>query len=136
MKIVMTLTARNEADLIDAHLAFHLNAGVDFVLVTDNDSADGTTEILERYARDGVLRWTSAPDPEFSQMESVQRMAREAATELSADWVINSDADEFWWPRGGTAKDVLATVPPRFGSVRGMLRHFAPRPPGGDVFER
>jgi hypothetical protein len=137
MKVVLTLTSRNEADLIDANLAFHLNAGVDFVLVTDNDSTDGTTDVLERYARDGVLRWTSAADPEFSQIESVQRMAREGATKLSADWVVNSDADEFWWPRGGTLKDVFAAVPARFGSVRGMLRHFVPRPQGdGPVIER
>ena len=34
-------------------------------------------------------------------------MGRLAATELGADWVIHSDADEFWWPRGESLKDVL-----------------------------
>ena len=38
MKLVMTLLARDEADVVEAWLAFHLNAGADFVVATDNRS--------------------------------------------------------------------------------------------------
>jgi hypothetical protein len=55
-------------------------------------------------------------------------MARMAATEFGADWVINSDADEFWWPRGASLAHVLAAIPPRYGTVGAFLRTFAPRP--------
>ncbi len=55
MTLVMTLLARDEADIIESWLSFHLNAGADFVVATDNRSQDGTTEILERYAREGHL---------------------------------------------------------------------------------
>src|SRR6266567_896239 len=133
MKIVMTLLVRDEADIIDANVAFHLDAGVDFVIATDNGSDDGTTEILETYAREGHLRRISAPEP-VSQVEAVTRMARMGATEFGADWIINCDADEFWWPRGGSLEEVLSAVPRRFGSVRGMWRHFVPRPLGEDFF--
>ena len=54
MKLVMTLLARNEADVVDAQIAYHLHAGVDFVIATDNRSDDGTAEIFERYERAGA----------------------------------------------------------------------------------
>jgi hypothetical protein len=127
MKLVMTLLVRDEADIIEEHLAFHLAAGVDFIVAADNGSTDGTTEILERFVRDGHLHRIDLPDP-FSQVEVVTRMARLAATRFGADWVINSDADEFWWARSGSLKEVLGAVPARFGSVRGMWRNFVARP--------
>jgi hypothetical protein len=127
MKLVMTLLARDEADIVDAQIAFHLHAGVDFVIATDNRSQDGTTEIFERYARAGRLLLLREERDDMRQHEWVTRMARLAATEHGADWVINADADEFWWPRSGSLKDVLGTVPERFGVIRGCWRHFLPR---------
>jgi Glycosyl transferase family 2 len=137
VKLVMTMLARDEADIVDAQLAFHLNAGVDFVVATDNGSTDGTTEILERYERAGLLYLIREPGNAILQSEWVTRMARLAAVEFGADWVINTDADEFWWPRSGSLKDVLAAIPERFAVVRGAWRHFLPRPgPDGDPLER
>ena len=134
MKLVMTLAVRDEADIVDAHIAFHLHAGVDFVLVTDNGSEDETVEILERYERAGLLALTRVGGGPIRQNEWVTRMARAAASDLGADWVINSDADEFWWPRGGSLKELLDAVPARYGIVRACWRHFLPRPEDGTPF--
>jgi glycosyl transferase family 2 len=134
MKVVSTVLARDEADIIDAQVAFHLNAGVDFVIATDNASRDETTEILEAYEQAGVLHLIREPAEGLRQGEWVTRMARLAATEFGADWVINSDADEFWWPRGGSLKEVLAAVPPRYGIVQAFWRSFVPRPDDGELF--
>ena len=131
----MTVLARDEADILDAQIAFHLHAGVDFVIATDNRSSDGTTEILERYEREGSLRLIREDGVEVRQSEWVTHMARLAASEHQADWVVNTDADEFWWPREGSLKDVLAAVPHRFGVVRGAWRHFLPRPDDGGFFD-
>ena len=130
----MTLLARDEADIVDAQIAFHLNAGIDFVIATDNRSDDGTTDILERYERAGYLRLLHESGDDMHQQKWVTRMARLAALEHGADWVLNADADEFWWPRGGTLKEVLEAVPERFGVVRGCWRHFLPRPEGDPFF--
>jgi hypothetical protein len=134
MKLVLTLLARDEADIIDAQVAFHLNAGVDFVIATDNASEDGTTEILESYARQGCLYLIREPAEGLRQGEWVTRMARLAAREFGADWVINSDADEFWWPRGVSLKDVLEAVPEEYGVVNAFWRSFVPRPDDGAFF--
>jgi hypothetical protein len=134
MKLVMTLLARDEADIVDDQIAFHLNAGVDFVIAMDNRSQDATTEILESYARDGHL-FLIREDSEYLQQASwITRMGRLAASDFAADWVIHSDADEFWWPRGESLKDVLGSIPERYGIVRALLRQFVPRPDHGESF--
>jgi hypothetical protein len=110
MKLVMTLLCRNEADVVEAMLDFHLHQGVNFVIATDNASQDGTSSILERYRRRGVLRLIHESSLTHNQAVWVTRMARLAARDYGADWVINSDADEFWWPTEGNLCDVLARV--------------------------
>ncbi len=132
----MTLLVRDEADIVEAQLAFHLAAGVDFVIATDHRSQDGTTDILRRYERQGVLRLIQVDEEAYKQAEWVTRMARLAATEHGADWVIHADADEFFWPRGGDLKEVLEAMPPRYGVVQGYCRNFLPRPGEGPFWER
>jgi hypothetical protein len=124
----MTMAARDEADIIGAQLAFHLNAGVDFVVATDHRSTDGTIEIFRDFERAGYLELIEEIGSDFPQSEWVTRMARRAAAKHGADWVINSDADEFWYPRDGNLKDVLSLVPPRYGAIRAFFRHFVARP--------
>jgi hypothetical protein len=54
MRLVETLVVRDEADIVEAQIAYHLNAGVDFVIATDHESrATGRPEILESAARQG-----------------------------------------------------------------------------------
>jgi Glycosyl transferase family 2 len=134
MKLVMTLRTRDEADVVDAQIAFHLNAGVDFVVATDHRSADGTVDILESYARQGYLHLIREHADEMDEGAWATRMSRLAATHFGADWIIPSDADEFWWPRGGSLKEVLASIPERYGIVRALLRQFVPRPDDGAFF--
>ena len=136
MKLVMTLLVRDEADIIDAQIAFHLAAGVDFIVATDHESCDGTTDILERYAGQGVLHLLRESGDVLRQSEWVTRMARIAAVDFDADWVINSDADEFWWPAGGDLKSVLSRIPEQVGIVHSFVRPFLPAHGEGDFAER
>ena len=50
--IVMTLLVRNEEDIIKNNIDYHLNQGIDHIIVTNNLSTDGTRDILESYMKD------------------------------------------------------------------------------------
>jgi hypothetical protein len=136
MKIVMTLLVRDEEDVLAANLDFHLAQGVDFVIATDNLSVDHTPEILRAYERRGVLRYIYEPADDYDQAAWVTCMARLAASEHGADWVINNDADEFWWPRRGTLRDVLAAVPAEVGLVKVPRHNFVPLEGAGPFYAR
>jgi hypothetical protein len=133
MRLVQTLVVRDEVDVVGAQIAYHLRAGVDFVLAADHGSTDGTSEVLESFARDGCLERIPVTG-EMREAAWRTEMARRAATELGADWVINTDADEFWMPRAGTLKETLAAVPDQFGVVWAISRHFVPRPDDDRLF--
>lgn len=125
MKIVMTLLVRDEEDIIASNIDFHLSRGVDHFLVMDNRSQDATTQILLGYQAKGVVTYTFQPQDDYSQSVWVTQMAQQAC-EMNADWVINSDADEFWWPQSGSLKDVLAAVPNDVEAVRVERTNFIP----------
>ena len=126
MRLVVTLLVRDEEDIVADNLSYHLDAGADLILVTDNGSIDSTRDIVESFVVDGVARLLVEPAPIHSQWRWVTRMARTAYWDHGADWVINTDADEFWWPELGDLKDVLETVASEYHSVRVPRFDFRP----------
>lgn len=134
MKLVMTLLVRDEEDIIAANLDFHLAQGVDLMVVTDNNSEDETPGILDSYRRRGRVYLIREPEDTYSQAKWVTRMARLARVKFGADWVINGDADEFWWPERGTLRETLHRVPDTFGRVLARRSNFIPVEAGADCF--
>jgi len=128
MKLVMTLLVRDEADIIASNIEFHLNQGVDFIIAMDNLSTDTTPQILRAYERRGLLCYLHQPEDNYAQNRWVTDMARMACTEFAADWVINNDADEFWWPEQGDLKQILGAMPPSCAAVAVERTNFMPRP--------
>jgi hypothetical protein len=118
MRLVMTLVVRDESDVLAATIEHHLASGVDFIVATDNGSRDGTAELLAAYQDAGVLEFRVEPDLKYDQARWVTAMARRAAEVHQADWVINADADEFWWPRDGASlAAVLDMLPAQYSTV-------------------
>ena len=108
----MTLLVRNAEGLLRENLEFHLHQGVDFFIITDNGSNDRTADVIDEYVRRGLARRIWEPQDDFSQGRWVTRMARAAAIDHGADWVINNDDDEFWSAGERTLREELALVDP------------------------
>ncbi|MEP7367168.1 MAG: glycosyltransferase family 2 protein, partial [Acidobacteriota bacterium] len=106
-RLAMSLLVRDEASLIAHNIHFHSRLGVDCFVVTDNGSADGTREILAGLQRQYPIVVIDEPERTMKQDDWVNRMARIAAEEFGAKWIINGDADEFWLPASGTLKSVI-----------------------------
>jgi hypothetical protein len=106
MRIGGCTIIRNEAELIAPLLHYYLEvAGLDLLSVTDNNSHDGTWELLEgelaaRYG-DRLLLARTRPGTGFIQGDASTRMARELFDRHGCDWVLPLDADEYWICRSG-----------------------------------
>ncbi len=123
----MTLLVHNEEEMLAANLDYHLAQGVEFVIVTDHASTDATPEILSSYEQQGVVRVIRVEGSEHHQSRRVTHMARLAAIDHAADWVIHNDADEFWWSLVGNLGDVLSAVPEGYGQIVAPRHNFLPR---------
>jgi len=108
-KLLMTLLVKNEADIIEHNIIFHKAHGVDAFIATDNNSSDGTREILQKYKDKGwILDIIDEPDEDYQQKEWVHRMILQSK-QYEPDWIINCDADEFWISKTGNLKDEIKT---------------------------
>jgi hypothetical protein len=132
----MVYKVRDEADIIEDNLRFHRAQGVDFFVIVDTGSVDGTIEILERYEHAGLVRLERTiggiHDMKSGGEESVTRMA----AEMGADWIVHNDADEFWWPADGNLKQAFESVPEGFGMVLAPRTEFVMRPGDGPFAQR
>jgi hypothetical protein len=96
MKVALLSHVDDAANAVDDHLAFHFAAGVDVVLLV------GSTH----------------PERANVHVVSTREDAVRHAERTGAEWLLEGDVSEFWWPRGGSLKELLEPVSPRYDSVR------------------
>jgi glycosyltransferase involved in cell wall biosynthesis len=104
---------KDEADVIEATLR-HMLWHVDFLVLADNMSTDGTLDILRGLALefDGPISYIIDDDPAYYQSRKITELAQ-TARHMGADWVVPFDADEIWSsPMGMRVADILEAQAP------------------------
>jgi hypothetical protein len=93
MKLVAVSVVQNEADIIEAFVR-HTAAWMDRHLIFDQQSTDGTREILGELAREGLPIELFGGQATANRQQRNRFLTRIAFSEHQADWVFLLDADE------------------------------------------
>lgn len=111
-RVIGTLLVRDEQDIVLNCIEHHLKHGVDGFIITDNGSSDNTAELCMKHP--ACLRFIREPSKNFNhQGRWVTRMARLAAIKYGAKWIVNIDADEFFY-----GADTIQDLPPNINAIK------------------
>jgi len=105
MKVAGITQVRNEIEVIDFTIWHHLKQGLDYIIIEDNGSTDGTLEYLTQLAeKDSRVLVFSNTGP-FRQELAFSFLAQHAHS-LGCDWVVPFDGDEMWFSPNGLKNDL------------------------------
>ena len=131
---------KDESDIAEAfvrHMAWH----VDELIVADNQSSDGTREMLDELAKDLPLIVLDDPELAYRQSEKMTGLAQKAL-ERGFSWVVCADFDELWYVAADPQRriaDYLAGLGPDAHIVQAQLFNHLPTaadPRNQNPFER
>lgn len=133
MTVAAIAMVKDEADVI-AGSVLHMSDEVDWLLVADNGSADGTRQILEELAEKLPLHVLDDPEPGYYQSQKMTLLAQKAAV-MGATWIVPFDADELWVSHVDRLRVVLPELDAHVASAA-LFNHFpsAVDPDGIDPF--
>jgi glycosyltransferase involved in cell wall biosynthesis len=114
-KIVSVATVKNEADIIESFCR-HTLSFCDEMLVCDDGSTDGTREILDKLAQEGLMITVLAARKHVVKINVsiIDDLIKMAVSQRQADFILALDADEFLLPFPGrdvNVREVLESLP-------------------------
>jgi len=121
MKSAICLIVRDEARDIAEWIAFHALLGFDTQIIFDNQSMDGTAEIIKAAARLHDVRYHFWPNATQQSQVSAYEAACEAY-KLEFDWIAFLDSDEFLIPTDDVPINQFLA---RFDGFSGVALHWA-----------
>ncbi len=85
----------NVADLAAEFCSYHLDLGVDKIIVAEYGSDDGTLDLLRPFVREGVVQLVPIPTHRFVDYDPSNALLGMVRADDAADWVSFLDTDEF-----------------------------------------
>lgn len=119
-RIALCGIVKNEAPYIIDWISWHRALGFTDFIIADNDSTDGTGEILAQLQRRHILRTFKVPTRfHWNPQRDAYVHAAELASRLGLDWIAFFDADEFLMPSGPneSISAFLGDLPQSCGSI-------------------
>ena len=112
--IVGVTMVRDECDVIGTVLR-HMATQVDALVVLDNRSVDGTTEIIRQVAEESMDFCPIAVKRDdtvgYEQSRKMTKAAHYAGRTYGATWIVPFDADEIWYSPFRRIGDFLESRP-------------------------
>lgn len=125
MTVIAIGMCKDEADVAEGLLR-HLAGEVDHIIIADNDSVDGTRDILHQLTRELPLTVLDDPVVAYNQSAKMSALAELAAAEHGPCWIAAVDFDELWGCPAGRIRDFLPRLPAEVTVVPAALTNHLP----------
>lgn len=127
IRVVAIAMCKDEADIVQPNIFHLLEEGVDDLLIADNNSTDGTRDLLADMASNyPAVHILDDPEIGYYQSRKMTDLAHRAHTEFQAEWIIPFDLDELWFAPADTLANTLRALPGECNTVRvPITNHFA-----------
>jgi len=109
--LTMTILIKNEIDIIEKNIRYHAKKGVDSFVIMDNNSTDGSRELLDELKKEFEITIIDEKGV-YNQAKWMTKLSNIAKEKYNPKWLIPNDADEFWY-----SEKSLKEVLPNKGAV-------------------
>jgi glycosyltransferase involved in cell wall biosynthesis len=128
--IALITMVKDESDIIFENLVWHFCLGFRKFFIIDNNSTDGTRQIIAKFAEltKNRAKVFILEDPIFEHIQSrIMTGAYDFVRSLwpEVKWVFPVDADEFWLPEQNI-NQILEKIPDNFDSISTLRISYRP----------
>lgn len=111
-KVYGITMVKDESDIIDPIVRNMISQHCDGVLIYDNMSVDGTSQILSNLAKEfpGIVYVFKDTEVGYYQSKKMTKLAEIAVSDFNAKWIVPFDADELFFSPYGLVADVIQDI--------------------------